>query len=193
MIPELLPILYSIERVADGIETNKRKHGLRCRASSCHPLGDQGRDAHVSDLNAGLTVKLPPLSHRAEILVEARALDAVTIAATSRGKSGSESGCGANGRRLRIGLKEAGLINPGLTFHGLRHAVVTIEREKGCSSAGRLCRHDSAGQRGGRNRRLDEGGRFFTEAEIMGQVIMQRMGGLRCRGFAFIEKKLNFR
>lgn len=65
------------------------------------------------------------------ILAEAPAHDAVTVAATSRGRPWTAAGFRASWRNLRLKLEAAGLVAPGLTFHGLRHTVGTILAEEG--------------------------------------------------------------
>ncbi|ODA67098.1 Phage integrase family protein [Methyloligella halotolerans] len=66
-----------------------------------------------------------------EILDGAPAHDAVTIAANSRGLPWTESGFRASWRTFRGRLEKAGLVAPGLTFHGLRHTYGTILAEEG--------------------------------------------------------------
>jgi integrase len=57
--------------------------------------------------------------------------DAVTIAATSRGRPWTESGFNSVWDRFKDGLEKAGKIGPGLTIHGLRHTVGTLLAEAG--------------------------------------------------------------
>jgi integrase len=64
---------------------------------------------------------------------EAPKHDAITLCANSRGKPWTESGFRASWRTERRKLESAGLIEPGLTFHGLRHTVATVLAEAGVS------------------------------------------------------------
>ncbi|KKB86444.1 hypothetical protein VW29_02470 [Devosia limi DSM 17137] len=67
-----------------------------------------------------------------EILDEAPHFDEVPeIAATSRGTAWTESGFRASWRKFRMALEQKGLVQPGLTIHGLRHTVATTLREQG--------------------------------------------------------------
>lgn len=79
----------------------------------------------------GMAMRLPIPAHLATILAEAPGHDAVTIAANSRGAPWTESGFRASWGTLRGKLITAGLVAPGLTFHGLRHTVATTLREEG--------------------------------------------------------------
>ena len=80
---------------------------------------------------AGTTVRLPISTHLAAILAEVEGSRAGLIALTSRGQPWTESGFRASWRTLRVGLEKEGRIEPGLTFHGLRHTVATILRQAG--------------------------------------------------------------
>ena len=67
------------------------------------------------------------------ILDAARGHDAITIAATSKGRPWSVSGFGTAWQRLRTRLEAEGEIGPGLTLHGLRHSVAHVLAEQGFS------------------------------------------------------------
>jgi integrase len=73
---------------------------------------------------------LPDLQHALE---EAPQHDAITLCANSRGKPWTTSGFRASWRKARLKLEQRGLIEPGLTFHGLRHTVATVLAEAGVS------------------------------------------------------------
>ncbi len=90
-----------------------------------------GRDLEVITRKTGQRVWWPAPASLREILDEAPAHDALTLAVNSRGRPWTESGFRASWRTLRLRLEEAGLVAPGLTFHGLRHTVATILREEG--------------------------------------------------------------
>ena len=80
---------------------------------------------------AGTTVRLPISTHLAEILAEVDGAHTGPIALSSRGQRWTESGLRASWRMLRVALEKDGRVEPGLTFHGLRHTVATILRENG--------------------------------------------------------------
>jgi integrase len=65
------------------------------------------------------------------IFDEAPRHDAVTIAATSRGRPWTESGFNSVWDRFKDDLEKEGKIGPGLTIHGLRHTVGTLLAEAG--------------------------------------------------------------
>lgn len=64
-------------------------------------------------------------------LEAARAHDAITLCATSRGLPWSYSGLDGAWQKVRAKLLSAGAIAPGLTLKGLRHTVATILAEIG--------------------------------------------------------------
>jgi integrase len=57
--------------------------------------------------------------------------DAITVCANSRGLPWTRDGFCSNLRTFIKGLEARELIQPGLTFHGLRHTVATVLREAG--------------------------------------------------------------
>ena len=65
------------------------------------------------------------------ILDQAPRHDAVTIAATSRGRPWTESGFNSVWDRFKDKLEAQGKIGHGLTIHGLRHTVGTLLAEAG--------------------------------------------------------------
>jgi integrase len=67
-------------------------------------------------------------------LREAPQHDAITLCANSRGRPWTESGFRASFRKELQKLAAAGLVQPGLTFHGLRHTVATVLVEAGVSA-----------------------------------------------------------
>ena len=87
--------------------------------------------ARIVTAKAGVLVVLPVLSPLAEILAAAPKHKVSTVAATSRGEVWTESGFRASWRKLRIALEKDEMVDPGLTFHGLRHTVATILRNAG--------------------------------------------------------------
>jgi integrase len=60
--------------------------------------------------------------------------DAITLCANSYGRPWTESGFRASFRTQRKKLEKSGLVQPGLTFHGLRHTVATVLVEVGVSA-----------------------------------------------------------
>jgi integrase len=67
-------------------------------------------------------------------LGEAPQHDAITLCANSRGLPWTESGFRASFRKELKKLEAAEKIQPGLTFHGLRHTVATVLIEAGVSN-----------------------------------------------------------
>ena len=64
------------------------------------------------------------------ILDAARGHDAITLAATSKGRPWSFAGFDTAWQRLRTRLEAEGGIEPGLTLHGLRHSVAHVLAEQ---------------------------------------------------------------
>jgi integrase len=65
---------------------------------------------------------------------EAPVHDAIKLCANSRGRPWTESGfCASFFKKIRE-LEAEQLVQPGLTFHGLRHTVATILAEAGVSA-----------------------------------------------------------
>lgn len=91
-----------------------------------------GHDISTTTSKAGTFVWWRcPLALRA-ILDEAPRVNGVPeISVTSRRTAWTESGFRASWRKFRIRLEEKGLVQPGLTIHGLRHTVATTLREQG--------------------------------------------------------------
>jgi len=92
---------------------------------------DDGATLQVVTSKTGQRVPWPVPAALRQILDDAPAHDAVTIAATSRGTPWTSSGFRASWRTLRLRLEAEGRVAPGLTIHGLRHSVATIMREEG--------------------------------------------------------------
>jgi integrase len=67
-------------------------------------------------------------------LREAPSHDAITLCANSRGKPWTGSGFRASFRKELKKLEARKAIQPGLTFHGLRHTVATVLVEAGVSA-----------------------------------------------------------
>ena len=77
----------------------------------------------------GQLVHLPIHPDLAKILAAAPSNDAITVAANSNGKPWTADGFRTSfGKEMRR-LRDSGAIEPGLTFHGLRHTVGTLLRE----------------------------------------------------------------
>ena len=90
-----------------------------------------GKTLEIRTAKTGRILSWPVPAALKGILNAAPAHDAVTIAATSRGRPWTQSGFRASWRTLKAGLEAAGVVAPGLTFHGLRHTVGTILAEEG--------------------------------------------------------------
>ena len=66
-----------------------------------------------------------------EILDSAPTNDATTLAVNKWGRPWTDGGWRASFRKLIKRLEDAGKVQPGLTFHGLRHTVGTQLAEEG--------------------------------------------------------------
>ena len=81
----------------------------------------------------GQKVQWPVIAPLRAILDAARGHDAITLAATSKGRPWSVAGFDTAWQRLRTRLEAEGWIEPGLTLHGLRHSVAHVLAEQGFS------------------------------------------------------------
>jgi integrase len=79
----------------------------------------------------GQEVSIPIHPDLSKLLAEASTQDAVTIAATTNGTPWSISGFNSTFIKARAKLEKAGRVEPGLTFHGLRHTCGTLLVEAG--------------------------------------------------------------
>jgi integrase len=79
----------------------------------------------------GVLVSLPIISELAAVLAQAPLHDAITLCANSRGLPWTSDGFRASLRTFLKGLEKEKRVEPGLTFHGLRHTVATVLREAG--------------------------------------------------------------
>jgi integrase len=79
----------------------------------------------------GQEISIPLHPDLVAILAAAACPDAVTIATTSRGKPWTVSGFNSTFIKFIAGLKRTGQVDPGLTFHGLRHTCGTLLVEAG--------------------------------------------------------------
>jgi integrase len=76
-----------------------------------------------------LSRSLPIHPDLAAFLGSMPAHDAITIAANIHGKPWTPDGFRASFGKAMAQLRESGDVEPGLTFHGLRHTVGTLLRE----------------------------------------------------------------
>lgn len=79
----------------------------------------------------GYQVSIPLHPDLVKLLQAAAAHDAITIAATTNGTPWSESGFNSTFIKAIRRLEREGAVEPGLTFHGLRHTVGTLLVETG--------------------------------------------------------------
>lgn len=79
----------------------------------------------------GQEVSLPVHPDLAEIIARSPAHDAITLAASSLGNPWTADGFRASFNKAMKRLESAGQLEPGLTFHGLRHTVGTALVEAG--------------------------------------------------------------
>ena len=107
------------------------------------------RDGRISIRTAkrDVWVDIPVSREIREALAGQPAHNAITLCATSRGTPWTNNGFRASFFKLIRSLEEAGKLQPGLTFHGLRHTVASVLAENGASAediAAVLGRKDSA-------------------------------------------------
>lgn len=95
------------------------------KASIQHGVG------RITTRKRGVDVMIPIHPTLAGILADAPPHDALTIAANSAGQPWTESGFNATFGKFIDRLEAEGLVNPGLTMHGLRHTLGTRLREAG--------------------------------------------------------------
>ena len=81
----------------------------------------------------GQKVQWPVIAPLRAVLDAAPVHDAITLAATSKGRPWSVSGFDTEWQRPRTRLEAEGKIGPGLTLHGLRHSVAHVLAEQGFS------------------------------------------------------------
>ncbi len=81
----------------------------------------------------GQKVQWPVIAPLRAVLDAAPVHDAITLAATSKGRPWSVSGFDTEWQRPRTRLEAEGEIGPGLTLHGLRHSVAHVLAEQGFS------------------------------------------------------------
>lgn len=79
----------------------------------------------------GHEVSLPLHPDLVRLLFSAASHDAITIAATTNGTPWTESGFNSTFIKAIRRLEREGVVEPGLTFHGLRHTVGTLLVEAG--------------------------------------------------------------
>ena len=79
----------------------------------------------------GYEMSIPIHSDLRAILADATAHNAITIAATTNGTPWTISGFNSTFIKAIRRLEREGLVQPGLTFHGLRHTVGTLLIEAG--------------------------------------------------------------
>lgn len=89
-----------------------------------------GKIVHKTE-KRGVEVTFPIHPTLANVLSQAPAHKCETIAATSRGKSWTETGFNSTFCKFIARLERAGKVDPGLTMHGLRHACGTRLVEAG--------------------------------------------------------------
>ena len=79
----------------------------------------------------GREISVPLHPDLARMLDQAPHHDAITLAATSNGTPWTESGFNSSFIKFIARLESAGEVEPGLTFHGLRHTCGTLLVEAG--------------------------------------------------------------
>jgi integrase len=102
--------------------------GDALRLTRAHCDGEQ---LNLNRAKTGEPVWWPLPERLRAILAAAPTHDAVTVAATSRGRPWTTSGFGTVWQKLRARLIEDGKVRPGLTLKGLRHTVATVLRQQG--------------------------------------------------------------
>lgn len=96
-----------------------------------------GRTLHWTAGKNAETCTIPVQSDLKTILDEAKSVrgDAVQIAVNSYGEPWSQSGFRASFFKKLRELRKAGRVQPGCTFHGLRHTIGAIGRDGGLSES----------------------------------------------------------
>jgi integrase len=89
------------------------------------------RTISVRTSKRGVPISIPIHPILEAAIAERPASDAVTIAVNSRGEPWTESGFNASWSKFKAALEQGGLVEPGLTPHGLRHTLGTRLREAG--------------------------------------------------------------
>ena len=84
-------------------------------------------------------VVLPLTDELRREILRAPAHDAITLCANSFGRPWTEDGLRCSFGRLRDKLEKAGEIEPGLTIHGLRHAMAAELAENGVTDSEIAC------------------------------------------------------
>jgi integrase len=79
----------------------------------------------------GVVVRVPIHPVLAEALAERPKSNVVQVAVNSRGEPWTKTGFNASWRTFKMALEAEGVIEPGLTPHGLRHTLGTMMREAG--------------------------------------------------------------
>lgn len=93
-----------------------------------------GNCIHIITRKRRVQISIDILTDLRKALDEAPRHDAITLCANSRGKPWTESGFRASFFKELKKLEALGLVETGLTFHGLRHTVATELAEAGVSA-----------------------------------------------------------
>lgn len=80
---------------------------------------------------SGLLVETPVPKQLKAALDAILPHNGITLLVSSRGRPWTRDGFLTSWQRFRNGLEEEGLVEPGLTIHGLRHTVATRMKEEG--------------------------------------------------------------
>lgn len=87
----------------------------------------------VRTAKRGVYVEIPILPMVEQALREALPSDALTLCVNSKGLPWKGNGFRSGIRKMFVVLAAEGLINPGLTVHGMRHTVADVLAQAGCS------------------------------------------------------------
>ncbi len=98
---------------------------FQCYRSECHAGLDTRRN------QTGRPIYVPLFEAVAEAIANAPKHDALTLCANSRGATWTYNSFSTNWAKLKRALEADGVVQPGLTFKGLRHTVATILAEMG--------------------------------------------------------------
>lgn len=113
--------------VAIGLYTGMREGDVLRLPRDC--IADGAINIVTSKRRVPISINI--LDDLYKALCEAPKHNAITLCATSRGTPWTGSGFRASFRKELLKLQDRGLIEPGLTFHGLRHTVATVLAEAG--------------------------------------------------------------
>ena len=100
-----------------------------------HRIGSSQPEAngYIRQNKTGNIVFVPEHGHLTKVL-DATPKVATVVVTSKSGRGYSENGLRSSFQQLRVRLESEGKIDPGLTFHGLRHTVATKPADAGADA-----------------------------------------------------------